>query len=201
MNKLIILFLFVLLVIILLKYNNREKNYQPIMSDKLITNRITNTKIERKIPKNIVQSLNSRKVTKKLYNNIERIKNLNPDYNYEFFTEKESIEFINKYYGQDYVKAYIKLYNGAFRADFFRYCYLYEKGGIWIDIFMNLEKSLDSIIDKDYNFIVCLDLLDKNNIENHHSLIYKYPLKYLQNRKKQSRIYNALLFFEPKNNV
>lgn len=177
----------------------RENYYNPEMEQKLVDNRILNNVNSRKIPKNIVQSLNCRKITKKLYENIEKIKKLNPDYNYEFYTEKESIDFINKHFGEDYTKAYIKLYYGAFRADFFRYCYLYVKGGFWIDVFMELNYPLDELLDKDYNFITCLDLRDKNNV-NELPMLYKICLKNFT-RTDVSSVYNAFLGFEPKNKI
>ena len=193
--------MFILVILIILLISNRENNYQPQIEEKLVTNRIININDnkERKIPKNIVQSLNCRRVTKKLYQNIEKIKKLNPDYNYEFFTEKESIDFINEHFGEDYSKAYIKLYYGAFRADFFRYCYLYIKGGFWIDVFMELNYPLDKLLDKDYNFITCLDLKDKNNI-NEQSMLYKFWLKKFD-KTDTTTIYNAFLGFEPKNKI
>lgn len=200
MIKYILIILCILIILLIAKLNNRERNYQPQMEEKLVENRIIhNNDNGRKIPKNIVQSLNCKRVTKKLYQNIEKVKKLNPDYNYEFFTEKESIDFINEHFGENYSKAYIKLYCGAFRADFFRYCYLYIKGGFWIDVFMDLIYPLDKLLDKDYNFITCLDLIDKNNVKEQ-SMIYEFFIKKFVKIDK-TIIYNAFLGFEPKNEI
>ena len=56
-----------------------------------------------------------------------------------------------------YLYYYDILYPGAFKADFFRYCYLYINGGFYFDNKSILLCSLDDIINENDELILCQD--------------------------------------------
>ena len=62
-----------------------------------------------------------------------------------FFTDEMCIDFLREHYGSDYVDRFNYFKLGAFKADLFRYCYLYKYGGIYLDIKTVLIKPLDDI--------------------------------------------------------
>jgi mannosyltransferase OCH1-like enzyme len=71
--------------------------------------------------------------TKDLQGN-ELLKKSNPEFNHYLYDENECRMFIKKYYQNDVLQAFDKLVPGAYKADLWRYCVLYIKGGIYVDI-------------------------------------------------------------------
>ena len=76
---------------------------------------------------------------------INQIHKFYPEFKVETYNNKECISFLESNYPDNHVQTFKKLKNGAHKADFFRYCILYKKGGIYID--------MDNIIQKVCEFI------------------------------------------------
>jgi mannosyltransferase OCH1-like enzyme len=110
------------------------------------------------IPKTIIQTHNSAKFTKELFITQKIICDLNPDYEYIYFNDKQCSEFISTYFSYHVVKAYQTLTPGAYKADFFRYCYLYIHGGVYIDLKSVLQLPLHSILHYKLPLILVHDL-------------------------------------------
>jgi hypothetical protein len=98
------------------------------------------------IPKTIIQTHNSAKFTRELSITQQIICDLNPDYEYIYFNDKQCLDFISTYFSYPIIQAYQTLVSGAYKADFFRYCYLYIHGGVYIDLKSVLLLPLHSII-------------------------------------------------------
>lgn len=58
----------------------------------------------------------------------------NPGYEYAFFDDNACIKFLGKHFGMRAALAFVTLRPGAFKADMFRYAYLYVHGGVYIDL-------------------------------------------------------------------
>lgn len=58
----------------------------------------------------------------------------NPGYKYEYFDNKRCTVFLAEHFGLRAVMAFQGLRPGAFKADLFRYAYLYVHGGVYIDL-------------------------------------------------------------------
>lgn len=101
---------------------------------------------EVKIPKNIIHTWNDKNINTELSYPIRVIKVLNPAYNYILCDENDRKEFIKNNYDINVYNAYNKLKPGAFKADLWRYCYLYKYGGIYCDIKMVFRKSFNSFL-------------------------------------------------------
>lgn len=71
----------------------------------------------------------------------------NPDYQQILFDDNEMDEFMEKFYSGKVNNAYKKIIPNAARADLFRYCLIYEKGGVWLDI-KSAAKPLCDLIKK-----------------------------------------------------
>lgn len=104
------------------------------------------------IPKVIMQT-----GSHKNYNspNKDRIIAMNPGYKYEYYNDNDCIAFIRRHFSEHVAFAFKGLKPGAFKADLFRYCYIYAKGGIYIDLDLMPIRSLDEILNHDVNFISC----------------------------------------------
>ena len=59
---------------------------------------------------------------------------INPDYEYRFYTDNDITEFMREHFDDEVNECYSRINCGALRADFFRYCVLYIKGGVYADI-------------------------------------------------------------------
>lgn len=109
------------------------------------------------IPKKICQSWKTKNLTGKLAENVKKLKEMNPEYDYELFDDEDCRKFLLKHFGQNYVNAFDILIPGAFKCDFWRYCYLYINGGVYLDIDMVPLVPLRELIDEDDKFISVVD--------------------------------------------
>lgn len=108
------------------------------------------------IPKIIHQSYHSRSVHPAIAKNIEKIKKLNPDWEYRFYDDADHLKFISKYYPKEILDAYnsINPLYGAARADFFRYLLIYKVGGVWLDIKSTIKQDLNISLRENDLFIL-----------------------------------------------
>ena len=59
---------------------------------------------------------------------------MNPSFQYIFYDDEECRTFLQEYFHSDVIWAFNLLRPGAFKADLFRYCFLYIKGGVYVDL-------------------------------------------------------------------
>ena len=52
------------------------------------------------------------------------------DYKVNYYSDKDCINFLKEYFPPEIHKIFIRLKTGAHKADLFRYCVLYIKGGV-----------------------------------------------------------------------
>jgi len=86
------------------------------------------------IPLNIFQTWHSKQLPVMMFKNTEFIKQNNPAFNYMLFDDNDCREFIKTNFKNDVLNAFDTLIPGAYKADLWRYCVLYIRGGIYIDI-------------------------------------------------------------------
>ena len=110
------------------------------------------------IPKYIYQTYESNNYHNFMhYNSVQSFLDLNPNYTYEFFDDKKCDNFIKNNF-EDYVyQTYKKLYPSAYKADLFRYCLIYKKGGCYFDNKYIPRVNLDEFINENDKNIFCLD--------------------------------------------
>ncbi|MBP6624433.1 MAG: hypothetical protein KA198_04635 [Chitinophagaceae bacterium] len=109
------------------------------------------------IPKTIFQTFKSSSLPWITKWHIYRMKKMNPNYAYEFYTDERIIEFIRTYFGIDTLNIYLKIQVGAAKADFFRYLVLFQFGGIYLDIDSQIKQPLDNLIKSDDRAIISLE--------------------------------------------
>jgi mannosyltransferase OCH1-like enzyme len=150
-------------------YNINNNNYQNISIGSSLKNEkifyiYTKVKLiplipnKQKIPKVIIQTSKDDEYKSLLhYNAHQTFLELNPDYEYRFYDDKDCREFIKNNFTVDVLDTFDMLYPGAYKADLFRYCYIYINGGFYFDNKYILRIPLYKIIKKDYNNIYCKD--------------------------------------------
>lgn len=82
------------------------------------------------------------KVPKYVYDNINKYCS---GFQIEYYDDKRCEEFLLEYYGSKAVDIFRKIPTGPHKADFWRYCILYAKGGYYFDIKTHFQKHIDKI--------------------------------------------------------
>ena len=119
---------------------------------------------------------------------VNMIKAHNPEFQHFLYDDNMCREFIRDNFPIDVLRAYDLLIPGAYKADLWRYCILYKKGGIYLDIryapfnnfkFLNLTKK--------EHFVIDLETFEES------------PNFYRSESSGECRIYNALMVTLPGN--
>ncbi len=90
---------------------------------------------------------------------INNFKNFCKGYTIEIHSDQSCEEFLYENYGNDSVQLFREIPIGAHKADFWRYCILYYKGGYYFDIKTSLKTHIDNIFDisqeKQWFTVIC----------------------------------------------
>jgi len=78
--------------------------------------------------------------------NIYSLINKNPEFDYYLYSDEESAKYIEENYPDDVLSAFNTLKPGAFKSDLWRYCILYLKGGVYLDIKFTTIEPLKTTI-------------------------------------------------------
>ena len=117
--------------------NKKNKQIEDVKNN-LVANSLYPNKLPEncnfEIPNNIFQTWETKKLPPLMFNSINNIKNNNPRFNYFLFDDNDCREFIRNNFPICVLNAYNRLIPGAYKADLWRYCILYKKGGIYMDI-------------------------------------------------------------------
>lgn len=110
------------------------------------------------IPRRIIQTNENLEVPEKMALATKSIIDMNPGWEYNYFTDHAAKKFLEENYGsyseiKGVLEAYKKLNPGAYKADLFRYAYLYIMGGVYIDMGMVALAPLDDLILEGDTFI------------------------------------------------
>jgi hypothetical protein len=102
---------------------------------------------EFKIPKLLHQTYKDRsKVPSKVH---ENIKEYASEYEHILYDDKDIEGFLKEHFVPEVLKAFHTLKLGAHKADLFRYCVLYIKGGVYMDIKTRLIKPIAELFKDD----------------------------------------------------
>tara|TARA_Y100000816_G_C25908529_1_gene473867 strand:- start:55 stop:738 length:684 start_codon:yes stop_codon:yes gene_type:complete len=130
------------------------------------------------IPKNIIQTyISYDKIPNKYLEYVKKIKELHPDYNYMFFNDNDIDNFIKTKY-PNFIEIYNNFKYNIQRIDLFRLLAIYEFGGFYIDIDVEILKPLDNLLQ--YNIIFPIEY----NIEYVFNTLQKGRLQDILNKIK-----------------
>ena len=145
------------------------------------------------VPLVIYESWKSHEVPKGMRDNILRLLETNPEFDYYLYSDEECAAFIADNFDKDVLAAFHTLKPGAYKSDLWRYCILYKLGGVYLDIKYYSTVPLISIIDetpivfvKDITSIPLTDVL-QIRIDGHIT--------------EASCFYNGFMISPPKNEV
>jgi mannosyltransferase OCH1-like enzyme len=86
------------------------------------------------IPRDIYQTWYTKDLPKKMRERVNLLKRQNPEFNHHLFDDNDCREFIKQHFKPDVVHAFDSLIPGAYKADLWRLCVLFIRGGIYMDI-------------------------------------------------------------------
>jgi hypothetical protein len=128
----------------------------PSLNQYPLTGKIPSTVEGERIPRIIHQTYYQEPLPPALADNVDRIKALNPNWEYRFYNDADIVDFIASNFPAE-VLVYFERINphyGAARADFFRYLVMYKVGGVYLDIKSTALLPLDTVIRSADRFIL-----------------------------------------------
>lgn len=156
---LLIVFIFLFIVFRYL-YLEKKEHLENLCSETIKDNKhdyieCTN---EYTIPHHICQTSKNRSISKNMLNAINSWRKQHKGYKYYFYDNIECEKFIIDNYTDKHLEVFKGFIPGAFKADFFRYLYLYRYGGIYCDNKSICIKSLNKLLkDQEIDFITAID--------------------------------------------
>lgn len=111
---------------------------------------------DKKIPKIIhCTYYDKNAIPSKVWDNLKKYAS---DYKIFFYNNRDCYSFIKKNFNEQYAEKFENIKLGCHKADFFRYCVMYCKGGIYLDIKIQPKMNFENIFDheSDNLFYTCL---------------------------------------------
>jgi hypothetical protein len=163
------------------------------------------------IPLHIYQTWHTKKLPPKMQKCVDKLKKNNPEFKHHIYNIEDCRKFIEKHFDKEILDAYDKLKPLAYKADLWRYCVLYKKGGIYLDIKYQCKPKfkLIKLIDKEYFMLDCPYVDENISHEDDIKIINKKP--YYNNiynkidtnkcKNKNISIANGFIICKPKNDL
>jgi mannosyltransferase OCH1-like enzyme len=147
MNKYIFI-LFLIYIFILFYGFNKKMEFFDKELNSFVIKKIYNPVI----PLNLFVTWHTKDLPEMMKKNYESLKSVNPEFNHYLYDNNDCREFIKNNYDKDVLEAFDTLVPGAYKADLWRCCVLYKKGGMYLDIKFNCINGFKLIIlsEKEY---------------------------------------------------
>jgi len=136
------------------------------------------------VPLTIYESWHSNMVPTKMRETIYSLLDMNPEFDYYLYSDDACRKFIKDNFNEDVVSAFDSLKPGAYKSDLWRYCILYKKGGVYLDIKFKSLVPLAPIIEENPEIFV-------RDIDFNISFYLKF----------HSEVYNAFMVSPPNNKI
>ena len=94
------------------------------------------TLMKPQIPRVIHQTYKTNDLPSEISEVVQRLKDMNPTFEYRFYNDKDCIDFITENYDKETLNLYssINPNYGSAKSDLFRYLLMYKVGGVYLDI-------------------------------------------------------------------
>ncbi len=147
MNKLVFIVIALLFIIICCFFSTVQWSGYARLSEGMVVERQ-----EAVIPLDIYQTWHTKDLPPKMSECVEKLKKQNPEFKHHLFDENDCKEFIKNNFDNDVVEAFDALVPLAYKSDLWRYCVMYKKGGIYLDIKFEPKNNfkLLELVDKEY---------------------------------------------------
>lgn len=142
--------------IIMYSYNKDEEQYLMMEIPKNVDPTM-NADRQTKIPKRIIRSFATNKVSALFANSVQSAFTLCPEYEHIFCTDEDCEAFMAAEYPGPVYDTYRTLVPGAYKGDLWRICYLYKNGGVYLDLNKTLLMPLSRVINGNYDLVTTID--------------------------------------------
>ena len=115
-------------------------------------------KNKKKEQMNIFQTWKTHKIPKVAQTPVLTWKFMGKDWNYNLYNDNQCLNFIRDNYNDKILKIYKALPFGVMKADFWRYCVIYKKGGLYTDLDTTCLVPPTRWIPEDAEFVVSGEL-------------------------------------------
>lgn len=136
------------------------------------------------IPLIIYRTWNEKIIPIGMWKNIHKSLEMTPEFDHVFYDDTARLKSIEENFESNVVKAYKCLKPGAFKADLWRYCILYVKGGVYIDMDIELVVPLLPILKENSRIYI------QQVIPERKHCVSSYP-----------GVWNGFLAFSPKSPI
>jgi len=163
------------------------------------------------IPLDIYQTWHTKDMPLHMSKCVQKLQDDNPEFKHHLYDINECRNFIKNNFNKDVLDAYDNLIPLAYKADLWRYCILYKKGGIYLDIKFQCENNFKLIEMTDQEYFVLerphgdsnISLEDNirvlNNKNDYEKVYNNIDTQFWKN--KQIGLYNAVIACKPGNIV
>lgn len=98
------------------------------------------------VPLVVYRSWITNNIPKRMYDTVMKTIEKTPEFDNYFYSDAECLDFIEKNFEPNVLKAFRSMKPGAYQSDLWRYCILYKNGGVYINIPAILQKPLFKIL-------------------------------------------------------
>jgi hypothetical protein len=108
------------------------------------------------IPRVLHQTFPSRVLPVAFRENVRRLRELHPNWDYRFYDDDDIVQYIRAHYGEEIFRYFTRIdpRYGAARADLFRYLLMYREGGVYLDIKSAARGPLDEVLRSDDQYVL-----------------------------------------------
>ena len=103
------------------------------------------------IPKLIIQTWKDNEIPEKYRDLLKKLRDKNRGFNYMFYTDENIKTFMENHY-PEYISVFNQFEYPIQRVDFFRYLVIYTFGGFYFDLDMDIDCSLEPLLNNDAVF-------------------------------------------------
>ena len=176
---------------------------------------------EQLIPTALYQTWESNQFGKTHAREIEKFRDLNPEISFKIFTNEKTDQYMKESWSSHPIyQLYLRAVYGPMRADIFRYCIIYERGGYYFDIAKGCNfpltklhalgdsgliayEPVDCLIYPDVDIIRLLQHPEKYLLQWGFGFSKEHPVlkQVIDNICKHSEFFENLVFDIPKNAI
>ncbi len=115
--------------------------------DMAVYEQVKNTYGQRQIPKTIMQFWHSADLPADIAPLVANWQQQHPDFNHQLFNDDTAKAYLSEHFPAAYLEAFNACAVPAMRSDFFRYAFIYNEGGIYVDAGIDCLKPLTDWLD------------------------------------------------------
>ena len=125
----------------------------------------------------------------------------NPDWEYKYVSGKERAKFVLNNFGEEWFSIYESYKANVLKADLWRYMCLYINGGIYSDIDIKCNESIENFFNLDNDFIASEDPFGPGYSQmifasNSKNIFLKNLLKDIKIKYYQKNVYSNIIDYE-----